>query len=126
MSEEERKIIDRDGETWYVRERPTTEDELALGYAKGLDGAKKIFVMKGVNQDHRNTHFYIIGASGSGKTKFLEYLIAQDLSWFFGVGVIDPTGDLVEEVKNMLVLHTSQDLASRVVLIDPTDRERCV
>ena len=126
MSEEERKIIDRDGETWYVRERPTTEDELALGYAKGLDGAKKIFVMKGVNQDHRNTHFYIIGASGTGKTKFLEYLIAQDLSWFFGVGVIDPTGDLVQEVKSMLVLHTSQDLASRVVLIDPTDRERCV
>jgi len=60
-----------------VRYREPDADELALGWAHGIDMEtdKNIFQLKGMKQKHRKAHFYIIGASGTGKTRFLEYLI---------------------------------------------------
>lgn len=74
------------------------------------------------------THFYVVGASGTGKTKFLEYLIRQDIKNKFGFGVIDPNGDLVRHVKELLSLFVwdEKELEERVILIDPTDKEYTV
>lgn len=72
----------------------------------------------------RLAHCYVIGATGTGKTKFLEYLVLQDIEKGNGFGVIDPHGDLVEEIKGYLVYRygeRSSAIAERVVLIDPTD-----
>lgn len=46
----------------------------------------------------RATHLYVIGASGQGKSRFLEYLITQDLGQH-GFGVIDPHGDVNADGK---------------------------
>jgi hypothetical protein len=44
-----------------------------------------------------------------------------------GFGVIDPHGDLVEDVKGYLTLTLSrEELEERVVLIDPTDEKYTV
>ena len=114
-----------------VRERAPNRDELALGHAWGTEEGRDVFQMKGVSQDDRASHFYIIGASGKGKTKFIEYLIRQDM-WHNqnyaaapGFGVIDPHGDLYHEVKACL-LSAHDQFKNRVVLIDPTDKERSV
>ncbi len=72
----------------------------------------------------RASHFYVIGATGTGKTKFLEYLIRQDIEKGNGFGVIDPHGDLIEDIKGLLVLRYEPDdeiIANRVILIDPAD-----
>ncbi len=73
----------------------------------------------------RATHMYVIGASGSGKTKFLEFLIEQDIEQGDGFGVIDPHGDLIEDIKGLLACYYKrsgdQSIFQRVVLIDPTD-----
>ncbi len=119
------KAIGTGGVEWYVRDREPAEDELALGYAQGTEGEKNILVQKGVMQDIRESHFYIIGAHGTGKSKFMERLIAQDLQHEKGFGVIDPQRDLFEEVRSMLAL-SSLDVESRVVVIDPTDEEYSV
>lgn len=103
--------------------------ELALGWAAGEeDGAiDPILQLKGVPQKHRDTHFYVVGGSGSGKTKFLESLILQDIEDGKGFAVIDPHGDLTEDVKGYLFLAAesrgSAFLAEKVVLIDPTDEK---
>ncbi len=105
--------------------REPKSDELALGYAWGEDQKGDLWQLKGVAQEDRATHFYVIGASGTGKTKFLEYMIGQDIANGAGFGVIDPHGDLIEAVKERLAL-SGDDLESRVVLIDPTDKKKVV
>jgi hypothetical protein len=52
----------------------------------------------------------------------MEFLIRQDIAKGNGFGVIDPHGDLVEDVKGYLALALSrEEIEERVVLIDPTD-----
>ncbi|OYV46027.1 MAG: hypothetical protein B7X10_05240 [Burkholderiales bacterium 21-58-4] len=67
---------------------------LDLGWRYSED--RNEFQMAKVGQRDRGTHMYVIGATGSGKTKFLEFLISQDIKERHGFGVIDPHGDLVE------------------------------
>jgi len=77
----------------------------------------------------RASHFYVIGATGTGKTKFLEYLIKQDIEKGNGFGVIDPHGDLIEDIKGFLVLRYEPDdeiISNRVILIDPADPDYTV
>jgi len=105
-----------------VRSRPPNRDELALGYAWGEDGESEVLQLKGVRQEDRNAHFYIVGATRTGKTKLLEEIIEQDIANGEGFGVIDPHGDLIEAVKERLFL-AADGLDERVVLIDPTDKE---
>jgi len=111
-----------------VRERKPTRDELALGWAQGIEEETDLPViqLKGVPQEYRSTHFYVIGATRTGKTRFLEYLIQQDIENGFGFGVIDPHGDLVEDVKGWLYFAKrclGRDLEKDVVLIEPTNPE---
>jgi type IV secretory pathway TraG/TraD family ATPase VirD4 len=108
-----------------VYRRQPDSNELALGFAHGEDNDGGIVQLKGISQEARSTHFYIVGASGSGKTKFLEMLIRQDIENGNGFGVIDAHGDLTEDLKGYLCLADS-DLHERVILIDPTDKEYTV
>jgi type IV secretory pathway TraG/TraD family ATPase VirD4 len=108
-------------DTPIVRSGQPTKDELALGYAWGSENGRDVFQLKGVSQKDRATHFYVIGGSGTGKTKFLETLINQDIETGRGFGVIDPHGDLAEAAKTRLAVIGETD--ERIVLIDPTDKE---
>lgn len=104
------------------------ENALDLGwyYSQGRDE----FQMAKVAQKDRATHMYVIGATGSGKTKFLEFLIQQDISLGNAFGVIDPHGDLVEDIKGFLAAYAahggSRSRLERVVLLDPTDPKSTV
>ena len=114
-----------------IREREILPNELALGYAYGLDEKtdEQILQLKGVAQKFRDTHFYVLGASGTGKTKFLEYLIKQDIQNGRGFGVIDPHGDLIENVKGWLYFANrvfGRDLKKDVILIEPTNPKKTV
>ena len=109
-----------------VRGRNPNPDELALGWAAGADEEtdRPVHQLKGVSQEHRATHFYVVGASGSGKTKFLETLAEQDIKNGSGFGIIDAHGDLTEDLKGYLYLLKKSEedfLRERVILIDPTD-----
>lgn len=85
--------------------------------------------MAKIAEEDRNTHFYVIGATGTGKTKLLEFLVKQDIEKGNGFGVIDPHGDLIEDVKGLLACqyyNSERELEERVVLIDPTDHDLTV
>ena len=83
-----------------------------------------------IADEDRLLHCYVIGASGSGKTKFLEYLIRQDLDAGRGCGVIDPHGDLIEDLKGYLATLAPERgeafLRSQVVLVDLADPRQTV
>jgi len=85
---------------------------------------KEEFQLAKIAETDRASHFYVIGATGTGKTKFLEYLIRQDIEKGNGLGVIDPHGDLIEDIKGFLILRYEPDdaeISDRVILIDPTE-----
>jgi len=64
-------------------------------------------------------HIYIIGKTGSGKTTLLRNLILQHIALGHGVGVIDPHGDLAEELLN----HIPPKRADHLVYFNPGDIE---
>jgi energy-coupling factor transporter ATP-binding protein EcfA2 len=64
-------------------------------------------------------HIYIIGKTGSGKTTLLRNLILQHIALGHGVGVIDPHGDLAEELLN----HIPPGRADHLVYFNPGDLE---
>jgi len=74
---------------------------LALGWYYSEN--KDEWQMAEIEEKDRATHLYIVGASGTGKSKFLEFLIRQDILKGNGFGIIDPHGDLVEETKVFLL-----------------------
>jgi hypothetical protein len=65
----------------------------------------------------RLRHLHVIGASGSGKSTLLIDLIVQDIEEGRGVGVLDPQGDLVDELVGRIPAERLQD----AILFDPAD-----
>ena len=68
----------------------------------------------------RSRHHYIIGKSGSGKSALLSYMARQDIWNGEGVCVIDPHGDLVEDI----LTYVPKERAKDVIIFDPSDTER--
>lgn len=62
---------------------------------------------------------YVIGKSGVGKSKLLELLLRQDIAYDYGLCLMDPHGDLINDVLDFIPRHRIKD----VVLIDPADQE---
>jgi hypothetical protein len=54
----------------------------------------------GISKVDSRRHLYVIGQTGSGKTTLLRNLILQHIAAGDGVGIIDPHGDLAEELLN--------------------------
>jgi hypothetical protein len=71
----------------------------------------------GIKRADRRRHLYLVGKSGSGKSKLLELLIKSDIDNGHGVGVLDPHGDLVDNILAMVPEHRIKD----VILFDPSD-----
>lgn len=63
-------------------------------------------------------HLHVMGPSGSGKSTLLLNLILQDIEAGRSVVVLDPKGDLVEDVLRRYPLKRLADL----VVLDPTDQ----
>ena len=73
-----------------------------------------------MGEDDRRRHMYIIGKTGVGKSELLKQMIIQDIKEGKGIGVIDPHGDLIEDVLKLIPPERSED----VILFDPSDTER--
>ena len=68
----------------------------------------------------RMRHFYVIGQTGTGKSSMLTTMIRQDLKNGNGVCVIDPHGELVEE----LLPFVPRERADDVIYFNPSDTDR--
>jgi type IV secretory pathway TraG/TraD family ATPase VirD4 len=63
----------------------------------------------GIRQSDRQAHMYIIGKTGTGKSTLLSTLIRQDLETGRGLALLDPHGDLVEQVVAAVPKHRKGD-----------------
>src|SRR3989344_209765 len=68
----------------------------------------------------RTRHQYIIGKSGCGKSSLISYQARQDVADGEGLCVVDPHGDLIEDVLTFIPKERAKD----VIIFDPADIER--
>ena len=73
----------------------------------------------GLTAQERGRHVFVIGATGVGKSTMLKYAIIQDILNGKGVGVIDPHGDLAEEVLRYIPESRMND----VIYFNPHDTQ---
>ena len=90
----------------------------ALGINKHRGSEKPIFI----SEKDRMRHFYIIGQTGTGKSKFLTNIISQDIQSGAGVCFIDPHGTDIEEVLGVIPPEREQD----IIYFDPSRMDRVV
>ena len=72
-----------------------------------------------LDAEQRLRHAYLVGASGTGKSTLLLNLAAQDLRNGEGLAVLDPHGDLVDRLLDLV----PEDRFEDVLLFDPGDEE---
>jgi Type IV secretion-system coupling protein DNA-binding domain len=67
-------------------------------------------------------HLHVLGPTGTGKSTLLLNLIVQDIEAGRGVVVVDPKGDLVDDVLRRVPERRIED----IVVLDPADDQRPV
>ena len=71
----------------------------------------------GLTADERRRHVYILGATGTGKSTMLLSMIEQDIKNNKGLSIIDPHGDLIDQIISVIPKERIQD----VVYFNPDD-----
>ncbi len=92
------------------------EDGLILGKNVYRDENKVVRI----KQKDRSRHMYVIGKSGTGKSYLQVNMAVQDIINGEGVCVLDPHGDLIEDILKYVPKERVED----VILFDPSDTER--
>lgn len=91
------------------------EDEVELA-RMNFPGRRSLV---GLKQSDRRRHMVVHGKTGAGKTNFIKRMIWRDLQAGRGLCVIDPHGDLADEVIRLVPRRRTND----VVWFDVSDRE---
>ena len=95
---------------------PVYSDWVLLGWNEYRNKKTPIYF----NKKDRGRHQYVLWKSGWGKSVYIWYLARQDLWNGEGFCVIDPHGDLVEDV----LAYTPKERAKDITIFDPADTER--
>jgi hypothetical protein len=73
----------------------------------------------GIKAKNRRGHMYIIGKTGTGKSTLIENMMISDIETGNGLALIDPHGDLAEDVLNYIPKERIED----VIYFNPADTE---
>ncbi len=74
----------------------------------------------GIKTEDRRKHVYIIGKTGVGKSTLIANMAIDDIRKDRGIGIIDPHGDLSENILDFIPKRRLND----VVYLEPFDMER--
>ena len=73
----------------------------------------------GIKEKNRRGHMYIIGKTGTGKSTLIENMVVSDIKAGSGFALIDPHGDLAEDVLHFIPKRRIDD----VIYFNPSDME---
>ena len=91
----------------------TAAEGLLLGENIFHDQQKEIYMP----EPDRLRHMYIIGQTGTGKTAIIKSMAYQDIQSGKGICIIDPHGDLVDDMLGTIPESRIDD----VIIFDPSD-----
>ena len=95
---------------------PVFKDWVLLGWNEYRNKKTPIYF----NRKDRWRHHYVIWKSWGWKSVFIWYLARQDLRNWDWICVIDPHGDLVEDILEFAPKERAKD----IIIFDPADTER--
>lgn len=107
--------IPRDASRWLRPDPRIRPHRRVLGAATAPGEDRQV----GLSIDDARQHLHVIGPTGTGKSTLLANLVCQDIAAGRGVVVIEPKGDLVQDVLARLPQERIED----VVVIDPTETD---
>lgn len=81
-----------------------TKENTKIGHA--LVGNKAIEI----GRADRRQHVYVVGQTGVGKSTLLRNLLSDDIASGCGCGLIDPHGELAEELLELIPAHRINDV----------------
>jgi len=73
----------------------------------------------GIKEKNRRGHIYIVGKTGTGKSTLIENMVISDIKRGKGLCLIDPHGDLAEDVLDFIPKERIED----VIYFNPQDTE---
>lgn len=118
-----KEIVEKEGEK-FVK---TSKEKTVRGYKIFKDGVllgvniyRNVYSPVYIKRDDRTRHQYCIGKSGTGKSVFLQTLARQDIWNGDGLCLIDPHGDLAED----MLAYVPKERAKDVVYFEAGDEER--
>jgi flagellar basal body-associated protein FliL len=91
-------------------------DNVWLGTAKSRGQTKEVFM----KTEDRFRHIYSLGGSGSGKSVLMQHIIMQDIKNGHGVCVVDPHGELVDDI----LLRMPEERVDDVIIFSPAFIDR--
>ncbi len=91
--------------------------EVCIGKVLFRGEEKKVYF---ASRSDRRRHFYVIGQTGTGKSTLLREMIRQDIQNGEGVAIIDPHGELIDQV----LAYVPKERVDDVILFEPFDLER--
>jgi hypothetical protein len=113
--------------------KESPKDSILLGQAEDLYRPKRIEDIYRRNGE-KSKHTFILGATGSGKTKLIEHLIRQEILNENGWCLIDPHGDLSENILQFIGSRLTMGdpdqltkyISERLLVIEPANEESAV
>lgn len=79
-------------------------------------GKEQVF---GIKRKDRRQHMYVLGKSGTGKSAMLKNMIIQNIKNGEGLAIVDPHGELAEDVLELIPKERQDD----VVYFNPADTD---
>jgi len=64
----------------------------------------------GIKEKNRRSHMYIIGKTGTGKSTLIENMAISDIKRSRGLALIDPHGDLAEDILKLIPTERIKDV----------------
>src|ERR1044071_5762464 len=81
-----------------VLEHDQNNRKSLVGYRQSWEGSEPF----ALGRAGRRQHVYILGQTGTGKSTLLKNLLIQDIAAGEGCALIDPHGDLAEELLDYI------------------------
>jgi hypothetical protein len=85
----------------------------------GLTNYRGIQHKFGIKRFDRSRHLYILGQTGTGKSKLMNLLTLSDIYHNQGFAIVDPHGDFATDMMQFIPEHRLKD----VIYFNPTDRD---
>ncbi len=83
----------------------------------GITDYRDKMIKFGIKKEDRRRHMYLLGKTGTGKSLFIQNMVYGDLQDGEGMCIIDPHGELIDDILSFLPPHRLND----VILLDPSD-----
>ncbi len=104
----------------YAKTAPAPAEIPQEGLYLGMSAYRGVKRPVYISDVDRQRHMYIIGKTGTGKTELLKDLIMQDVRAGKGLCYMDPHGDAIEDLLQMIPPERAED----VIYFNPSDTER--